>query len=65
MTESPSSAASPARQAMTVMQTADRAYLATSQAGWPFASLVLAALDSDGTPMLLISNLSEHSKNIA
>ena len=50
---------------MTVMQAADRAYLATSQAGWPFASLVLVALDSDGTPVLLISDLSEHSKNIA
>ncbi|HTS92071.1 MAG TPA: pyridoxamine 5'-phosphate oxidase family protein [Stellaceae bacterium] len=65
MADTPTSAASPAGQAMTVMRAADRAYLATSQRGWPFASLVLAALDADGTPMLLISDLSEHAKNIA
>jgi len=55
----------PARQAMAVMRAADRAYLATSHGGWPFASLVLAALDVDGTPLLLISDLAEHAKNIA
>ena len=56
---------SPARQAMAVIRAADRASLATSQDGWPFASLVLAALDADGTPLLLISDLAEHAKNIA
>ena len=55
----------PARQAMAVIQAADRASLATAQNGWPFASLVLAALDADGTPLLLISDLAEHAKNIA
>jgi len=54
----------PARQARAVLRAADRAALATSQEGWPFASLVLAALDHDGTPLLLISDLSEHAKNI-
>ncbi len=54
----------PARQARAVMRATDRAALATSQEGWPFASLVLAALDHDGTPLLLISDLSEHAKNI-
>jgi putative heme iron utilization protein len=46
------------------MRATDRAGLATSQGGWPFASLVLVALDHDATPLLLISDLSEHAKNI-
>ena len=61
---SPALAATPARQARAVIRATDRAALATSQEGWPFASLVLAALDHDGTPLLLISDLSEHAKNI-
>ena len=36
------------------MRASDRAALATSQAGWPFASLVLVALDHDASPLLLI-----------
>jgi len=47
-----------------VMRATDRAALATSQGGWPFASLVLVALDHDASPLLLISDLSEHAKNI-
>lgn len=54
----------PAHLARAVLRRADRAALATSQHGWPFASLVLAALGQDGTPLLLISDLSEHAKNI-
>jgi heme iron utilization protein len=54
----------PARSARRVMRASDRATLATSQGGWPFASLVLVALDHDATPVLLISDLSEHAKNI-
>jgi putative heme iron utilization protein len=54
----------PALQARAIMRAADRAALATSQGGWPFASLVLVALDHDATPLLLISDLSEHAKNI-
>ena len=46
------------------MRATDRAALATSQAGWPFASLVLMALDHDASPLLLISDLSEHAKYI-
>lgn len=61
---SPAPAATPARQARAVIRATDRAALATSQEGWPFASLVLAALDHDGAPLLLISDLSEHAKNI-
>jgi heme iron utilization protein len=49
----------------------DRASLATAlpdpagQAGWPYASLVLVAVDHDLAPVLLLSALAEHSKAIA
>lgn len=33
--------------------------------GWPYPSLVLVALDHDATPLLLISTLADHTKNIA
>lgn len=33
--------------------------------GFPFASLVLVAADHDGAPLLLISSLAEHTRNIA
>ena len=55
---------STARQARAVIRAQDRATLATSQGGWPFASLVMVALDHDVSPLLLISDLSEHAKNI-
>lgn len=53
-----------ASRARALMRATDRAALATAQAGWPFASLVLAALDHDASPLLLISDLSEHARNI-
>jgi len=45
----------------------DRASLATLLAGenWPYASLVLVALDHDLSPILLMSDLALHSKAIA
>lgn len=46
----------------------DRASLATAlpgdAAGWPYASLVLVAVDHDLTPVLLLSDLAEHTKAI-
>ena len=33
--------------------------------GWPYASLVLVAVDDDATPILLLSDLAVHSRNIA
>ena len=49
-----------------LIRAADRASLATSGPdGWPYASLVLLACDHDATPLLLLSDLAEHSKNIA
>jgi putative heme iron utilization protein len=47
----------------------DRAALATALpvggAAWPYASLVLAAVDHDLSPILLLSDLAEHTKAIA
>jgi heme iron utilization protein len=51
------------------MRRLDRASLATSLAAgdgaWPYASLVLVASDLDASPLLLLSDLAEHSKNLA
>jgi len=47
----------------------DRATLATALpvdgGAWPYASLVLVAVDHDLSPILLLSDLAEHSKAIA
>ncbi|MBV8131844.1 MAG: DUF2470 domain-containing protein [Alphaproteobacteria bacterium] len=42
-----------------------RAALATNLNGAPYASLVLFAVDIDGSPLLLLSDLAQHSRNIA
>lgn len=58
----------PAQTARRVMRSQGHATLATSFAGdggeWPYASLVLVALDTDLAPLLLISELAEHTKNL-
>jgi putative heme iron utilization protein len=41
-----------------------RAALATSLNGAPYASLVLLTVDHDATPLLLLSDLAQHSRNI-
>ena len=33
-------------------------------AGWPYASLVLVACAFDGAPLLLLSDLAEHTRNL-
>jgi putative heme iron utilization protein len=48
----------------------DRASLASAlpvegDSAWPYASLVLVAVDHDLAPILLLSNLAEHTKAIA
>jgi len=60
----------PAALVRDLLRTADRAALATSlpaaaYQAWPYASLVLMAVAADGSPILFISDLSEHAKNIA
>lgn len=57
----------PGREARWVMRAQGEAALATAMAGqdgWPYASLVLVALDQDGAPLLLISKLAQHTMNI-
>ncbi len=52
-----------------LVRAAERASLASALArdgsGRPYASLVLSACDHDGSPILLLSDLAEHSKNLA
>lgn len=63
----------PGTVARRLLRASDRATLATTLASgaeagakpWPYASLVLLACDHDAAPLLLISDLAEHSKNIA
>ena len=45
--------------------TASLATLAAGEGSWPYVSLVTVAADCDATPILLLSDLAEHSKNIA
>lgn len=56
----------PGTTARALMRACDRASLATAmvEGGWPFASLVAVALDYAGAPLLMISDLAEHAKNI-
>lgn len=56
----------PADAARALIRACDRATLATLRAadGAPYASLVLAACDHDGAPLLLLSRLAEHTGNI-
>lgn len=60
--------AQPATDARALLRDATRASLATAMRGdrhgWPFASLVLIASDRDGAPLMLLSDLAEHSRNI-
>src|ERR1700752_5267678 len=61
---------SPGRLARQLLRKAIKAALATRlEAGavegtWPYASLVLVAADVDGTPILLLSKLAQHTHNI-
>ncbi len=57
----------PAAKARALLRGATQASLATAardRRGWPFASLVLLAMDRGGAPLLLLSDLAEHSQNI-
>lgn len=56
----------PATAARRLARRAITATLATVAAdGAPFASLVLVACDHDGTPILMLSDLAAHGRNIA
>lgn len=55
------------RGARALVRAADRATLATRLAedGWPYASLAMVACGQDAAPLLLLSDLAEHSRNLA
>jgi heme oxygenase (biliverdin-IX-beta and delta-forming) len=59
----------PAALARGLMRACERAALATALATpsgiWPYGSLVLAACDQDASPLLLLSALAEHTKNLS
>ena len=60
-------APSPAEQARALMRGGRTAALATAFAkdgGRPYASLVTVACDCDATPIMLLSRLSDHTRNI-
>src|ERR1700683_5075974 len=58
----------PAQTARSLMRACERATLATVLGdlgeAWPYASLVLVASDFDAAPLLFISDLAEHTKNL-
>jgi len=55
----------PALFARRLMRRRGRAALATNMRGDPYASLVLFVADLDASPLLLLSDLAQHSRNIA
>lgn len=50
-----------------LVRSSRRATLATALAGdgWPYASLVMVACGHDASPLLLVSELAEHTRNLA
>jgi putative heme iron utilization protein len=54
----------PARIGRRLLRREQRGALATNMRGAPYASLVLIAADLDASPLLLLSDLAQHSRNI-
>jgi hypothetical protein len=68
MTAQPDNAPDPATQCRRLLRRSTLAALATAErdpAGWPYASLAQVATAHDGTPLLLLSDLADHTKNFA
>ena len=57
-------AASEARALLRSRRWAALATASASDGGWPFCSLVTVACDCDGSPILLLSRLSDHTRNL-
>jgi putative heme iron utilization protein len=55
----------PAALARRLLRQQQRAALGTSLRGAPYVSLVLLVADLDASPLLLLSDLAQHSRNIA
>ena len=64
MTEQ-TSIAHTARALVRMGATASLATLSAEEGSWPYVSLVTTAADQDAAPVLLLSDLAVHSKNIA
>ena len=65
MTEAKPNLPPPAVTARHLMRGCATATLATlGGSGWPYGSLVLVAADHDASPILLLSTLAEHTKNL-
>ena len=66
MNRSSPSADSPARACRRLIRDTRSAALATAmpRKGWPYASLVTVACDTDASPILLLSQLSDHTRNL-
>ncbi len=47
-----------------LIRASDRAALGTNFSGRPYVSLVIAACDMDMSPLLLLSDLAQHTKNL-
>lgn len=60
----PANSGSPASISVQLIRTGLKAALATLDAGHPYASLVLVATEPDGSPILLISKLAQHTRNL-
>ena len=59
--------AKPATSARHVTRSVPKAALGSllrAAGGWPYVSLVSVATDHDGAPLLLLSDLAEHAKNL-
>jgi heme oxygenase (biliverdin-IX-beta and delta-forming) len=54
----------PPQLARFLLRGCDRGVLATSLDGAPYASLVLLAVDLDASPLLLLSDLAQHTINL-
>ncbi len=63
-TAGPPDAAAQARRLLRAVPMASLATAAADRQGWPYASLVAVAVDHDGTPVLLLSQLSDHTRNL-
>lgn len=68
MTAQPHDTSTPAQACRRLLRHCNTATLATAERateGWPYASLVQVAAAHDASPLLLLSDLADHTKNFA
>lgn len=67
MTEVDTNPVKPGKRARDMVRASAFAHLSTLDAtdGWPYGSLVMTACDPDGSPLILMSQLALHTKNIS